>query len=185
MSFGSIANADSLFQDSSFELGGGYLDETERGYFFGQLRGTVYETADFRNTLFLEFLFYDEDVDVELFFADGGSGLFDGSIDYFNLSVGYEGAWKLSDYVELYAGGAAGAQFVSLNLDGSGFGNRNLDDDTRFVAQAFAGLRLNMTPNTSLRLGARRIFTEDFEVLGDQLSGEDQWGYEAALTFKF
>jgi len=167
------------------EIGGGYLEGLEEGFIYGQLRGTIYENADTRHTLFGELMYFGEDTDVALFFRDGTSGIFDGSTNFFNLSLGYEAAFKLTEGFELYAGGSAGAQFVSLDLDRFSSFNDTLDDDVRFVGQAFAGMRFHVNPNLSIKLGARRMFLEDFEVLGDEFSIADQWGFEAGLTFRF
>ena len=138
---------------SGVEAGGGYLEQLETGYFFGQLRGEVYEDAKFRHSVFAEFLYYGEDADVELTFLGGRRGIFDGDMDFVNLTLNYEAAVKLSPRFEAYFGAGAGVQIVSLDVDDYYYYDYTLDDDARFVGQVFAGVRADFGNGFGMRGG--------------------------------
>jgi len=162
-------------------LGGGYLEEPEDAYFFGQLRGTVYEDQAVAHTFFLEFLGHQDDAEIEFFDFNGSSFTEDGDLNFANFTVNYELEAKLGGPVSFYVGGGVGVEYVSLD-DRFDF---SIDDDTNFVGQVFAGLRFKTQRGLSAQLGARYIFRQDFDILGDEFIAEDTFGFEASVGFRF
>lgn len=162
-------------------LGGGYLDDPEKGYAFGQIRGTFYEDDRVAHTVFLEILGHGDDA--TLIFDDGFGGTFaeDGDITFLNVTANYEIELKLAGPLSVYAGGGAGIEFVTVD---DRF-DLQVDSDTNFSAQVFAGLRANFQNGFHLQAGVRYLFREDFSLLGDQFVTNDSWGYEIGGGFKF
>jgi len=163
-------------------LGGGYLEEPATGYIFGQLGWTPYEDAAFAHTFFLEGLFHSDDSQLD-FIGPGGFVLFreDADLVFANITGNYQLEAKIAEPVSLYGGAGAGFELVSIN---DRF-DESLDEDVNFLAQVFAGIRIEITQGLQITAGIRRIFREDFSLLGDQFITEDAWGYEFGIGFRF
>ncbi|MGJ8726452.1 MAG: hypothetical protein ACSHYB_18030 [Roseibacillus sp.] len=161
-------------------LGGGYLENPEKGYAFGQLRGTFYEDDSFSHTAFLEILGHADDA--ELTFTKGGvSSTEDGDITFVNITANYELEAKLFGPISAYAGGGIGVEIVSVD---DRF-DIVLDSDANFVAQVFMGLRADFGNGFLLQAGARYLMREDSEVLDKQFITEDSWAFEIGAGFQF
>ena len=170
-----------FLQGGGILIGGGYLEEPDTGYIFGQIRGTVYEDHLVAHTFFLEFLGHQDDAVIE-FPAFGGGSLFeDGDLNFADFTVNYELEAKLGGPVSFYLGGGVGVEYVTLD----GRFDFSFDDDTNFVAQVFAGFRFRNQRGLSAQLGARYIFRDNFEILGDEFIAEDTFGFEASIGFRF
>lgn len=161
-------------------LGGGYLDDPGRPYFFAQIRGTLYEDSAFRHTLFGEFLWHTDDAELEFIGPGGGIFFEDGDIDFINLTANYELEAKLSSTFSLYGGVGAGVELINLD-DRFNF---TVDSDSNFVAQGFAGVRANFDDFWA-QLGVRYLFRDDFRLLRDQFVTEDSLAYELSVGFRF
>ena len=74
-----------------------------------------------------------------------------------------------------------GVEYVSLD-DRFNF---SADDDTNFLGQVFAGFRFRTQGGLSAQLGARYLFRQDFDILGDEFIAEDTFGFEASIGFRF
>ena len=161
-------------------LGGGYLEDPETGYGFGQLRWTFYEDDSFAHTLFLDVLAHVDDADLII---DTPQGTFreDGDITFVNITLNYELEAKLYGPLSIYAGGGAGVEIISLD-DRFDF---EIDSDTNFVAQFFAGVRADFGNGFLLQAGARYIIRDDFELLGGQFVAEDTFAFEIGAGFQF
>jgi len=164
-----------------FVIGGGYLDKPGIAYGFGQIRGTVYEDDSVVHTVFLDVLGHRDDAVIE-FVGPGGISFFEkGDISFVNITANYEFEAKLSGPVSFYAGGGAGIELVSID---DRFEDE-LDSDSNFVAQVFAGFRANFSNGVVAQAGARYIFRDDFQLLGDQFITEDSLAFEASIGFRF
>ncbi|MDB4544911.1 hypothetical protein N9Z83_03110 [Akkermansiaceae bacterium] len=162
-------------------IGGGYLDKPGTAYGFGQIRGTVYEDDSVAHTVFLDVLGHRDDAIIE-FVGPGGFSFFEeGDISFVNITANYEVEAKLSGPVSFYAGGGAGIELVSID---DRFEDE-LDSDSNFVAQVFAGFRAHFPSGVVAQAGARYIFRDDFELLGDQFITEDSLAFEASIGFRF
>ena len=64
-------------------------------------------------------------------------------------------------------------------------GDDELDSDANFVAQVFAGFRAHFPSGVVAQAGARYIFRDDFQLLGDQFITEDSVAFEASIGFRF
>lgn len=163
-------------------LGGGYLEQPEKAYFFVQLGWTAYEDARFAHTIFGEGLFHGDDSRLD-FLGANNVVLFseDADIIFSNLTANYELELKIFEPVSLYAGGGAGVEAISINdrFDVA------VDEDYNFVAQVVAGVRVNLGKSAEASIGVRRIFKEDFSLLNDQFITEDSWGLEASVGIRF
>lgn len=53
------------------------------------------------------------------------------------------------------------------------------------MGQVFAGVRVEFSQSFHFTAGVRRLFREDFSLLGDQFVTEDAWGFEAGFGFRF
>ncbi len=161
-------------------LGGGYLEDPGEGFGFAQIRGTFYEDDSFAHTVFLEILGFEDDATV---FFSNGAGTFraDGDITFVNVTVNYELEAKLFGPISAYAGGGLGVEIVSLD---SRF-NFDIDSDTNFLAQFFAGVRADFGNGFHLQAGVRYLIRDDFSLLGDEFVTEDSFGYEIGAGFQF
>ena len=162
-------------------LGGGYLDNPGTAYGFGQIRGTIYEDHSVAHTVFLDILCHRDEAILE-FEVPGGLSFFEsGDISFVNITANYEVEAKLSGALSFYAGGGAGIELVSID---DRFDDV-LDSDSNFVAQVFAGFRAHFPSGVTAQAGARYIFRDDFQLLGDQFITEDSVAFEASIGFRF
>lgn len=163
-------------------IGGGYLEEPSKPFFFAQIGWTPYEDAVFSHTLFAEGLFHGDDSQLD-FLGPGNVVLFseDADIIFSNITANYELQVKIAEPVSFYVGAGAGAEIVTIN---DRF-EQSLDDDVNFVGQVFAGIRFALGDSMNASVGVRRIFREDFSLLNDQFITEDAWAFDAGLGFKF
>lgn len=172
----SSAQAQFSSMTGGFMLGGGYLEDPEKVYGFGQLRGTFYEDDAFSHTVFLEILGHVDDA-----VLDFGGFTEDGDITFINLSLNYELEAKLFGPVSAYAGAGIGVELISLD---DRF-DLEIDSDANFMSQVFLGLRADFGNGFQLQAGARYLMREDFELLNGQFITEDSWAYEIGAGFQF
>lgn len=161
-------------------LGGGYLEDPETAFGFVQLRLNFYEDDQFAHTAFLEISGHGDDA-ILTFEDQFGTFTEDGDISFVGITANYELTLKLAGPFSLYAGAGAGVEVISLD-DRFNF---NVDRDTNFLAQAFGGVRAQLSNSFSMQAGVRYLFREDFSLLGDQFVVEDTLGYELSIGFRF
>jgi hypothetical protein len=162
-------------------IGGGYLDKPGTAYGFGQIRGIIYEDDSVAHSVFLDILVHRDEAILE-FVDPGGFSFFEsGDISFVNITANYEVEAKLSGVLSFYAGGGAGIELVSID---DRFDDE-LDSDANFVAQVFAGFRAYFQSGVVAQAGARYIFRDDFQLLGDQFITEDSLAFEASIGFRF
>ena len=95
--------------------------------------------------------------------------------------MNYEFEHYIHPRFTVFIGGGAGGQYASLD---SNVGS--LDEDLAGFAQVFAGVRGHLTPNLDVRLGVRRLFFDEFELLGVSGLKQDQtWAFDLGFTLKF
>ncbi len=162
-------------------IGGGYLDKPGTAYGFGQIRGTVYEDHSVAHSVFLDILAHRDEAILEFVDLGGFSFFESGDISFVNITANYEVEAKLSGALSFYAGGGAGIELVSID---DRFDDV-LDSDANFVAQVFAGFRAHFPSGVVAQAGARYIFRDDFQLLGDQFITEDSLAFEASIGFRF
>ncbi len=162
-------------------IGGGYLDKPVTAYGFGQIRGTVYEDHSVAHSVFLDILAHRDEAILEFVDLGGFSFFESGDISFVNITANYEVEAKLSGALSFYAGGGAGIELVSID---DRFDDV-LDSDANFVAQVFAGFRAHFPSGVVAQAGARYIFRDDFQLLGDQFITEDSLAFEASIGFRF
>ncbi|MDB2430379.1 hypothetical protein N9W62_09380 [Akkermansiaceae bacterium] len=162
-------------------IGGGYLDKPGTAYGFGQIRGTVYEDHSVAHSVFLDILAHRDEAILEFVDLGGFSFFESGDISFVNITANYEVEAKLSGALSFYAGGGAGIELVSID---DRFDDV-LDSDANFVAQVFAGFRAHFPSGVVAQAGARYIFRDDFQLLGDQFITEDSLALEASIGFRF
>ena len=158
-------------------IGGGYLEKPGTAYGFGQIRGTVYEDHSVAHSVFLDILGHQDGAVIEL----KNGNLVRGDISFVNITANYELEAKLSGALSFYAGGGAGIELVSID---DRFDDV-LDSDANFVAQVFCGFRAHYPSGVVVQAGARYIFRDDFQLLGDQFITEDSVAFEASIGFRF
>ena len=180
LAFTMVAHAQSDAIRGSVMLGGGYLEDPGRGYGFLQLRGTFYEDDAFAHTVFLEYLGHTDDAVLEFGVPGMGGFIEDGDILFSNITLNYELEAKLGSAVSVFAGAGAGIELVNLD-DRFNF---NIDSDSNFVAQAFAGIRADFGSFWG-QLGVRYVMRDDVALLGDQFVTNDSAAYELSVGFKF
>ena len=162
-------------------IGGGYLDKPGTAYGFGQIRGTIYEDHSVAHSVFLDILAHRDEAILEFVDLGGFSFFESGDISFVNITANYEVEAKLSGALSLYAGGGAGIELVSID---DRFDDV-LDSDSNFVAQVFGGFRAHFPSGVVAQAGARYIFRDDFQLLGDQFITEDSLAFEASIGFRF
>ena len=158
-------------------IGGGYLDKLGTAYGFGQIRGTIYEDHSVAHSVFLDILAHQDGAVIKLV----GGEVVRGDISFVNITANYEVEAKLNGVLSFYAGGGAGIELVSID---DRFDDV-LDSDANFVAQVFAGFRAHFPSGVVAQAGARYIFRDDFQLLGDQFITEDSLAFEASIGFRF
>ncbi|MDG2321919.1 MAG: hypothetical protein P8M08_00225 [Akkermansiaceae bacterium] len=158
-------------------IGGGYLDKPGTAYGFGQIRGTIYEDHSVAHSVFLDILAHQDGAVIKLV----GGEVVRGDISFVNITANYEVEAKLNGVLSFYAGGGAGIELVSID---DRFDDV-LDSDANFVAQVFAGFRAHFPSGVVAQAGARYIFRDDFQLLGDQFITEDSLAFEASIGFRF
>ncbi|MDG1071545.1 MAG: hypothetical protein P8P32_08030 [Akkermansiaceae bacterium] len=162
-------------------IGGGYLDKPGTAYGFGQIRGTIYEDHSVAHSVFLDILAHRDEAILEFVDPRGFSFFESGDISFVNITANYEVEAKLNGVLSFYAGGGAGIELVSID---DRFDDV-LDSDANFVAQVFAGFRAHFPSGVVAQAGARYIFRDDFQLLGDQFITEDSLAFEASIGFRF
>ncbi|GHC57121.1 hypothetical protein AAFN60_08615 [Roseibacillus persicicus] len=180
VAFASSAQAQLSNVSGGLMLGGGYLEDPEKAYLFGQFRGTFYEDDAFSHTAFLEILGHTDDATLS-FNTPGGTVFEDGDVTFINITANYELEAKLFGPISVYAGAGIGAEIVTVD---DRF-DIELDSDTNFVAQVFMGLRADFQNGFLMQAGARYLMREDFSLLGDQFVTEDSWAFEIGVGLQF
>jgi len=154
-----------------FEAGIGYMERSERAFGFVKADGVIYEDQFFAHKLGLEYIGYQESL----------SSALDTDITFSTIVMNYEIEYKISPEFYLFAGVGLGGQYASLD---SPVGE--LDNDVNAYAQAFAGIRAKLAENFDMRIGVRRMFFDDYELLGVSDIQQDQtWGFDLGFTIRF
>jgi len=154
-----------------FEVGIGYMENDERAFGFAKANLITYSDEVNAHKFGLEYIGYDETINSAL----------DTDILYSTLVVNYEFEHYIHPRFTLFIGGGAGGQYAELD---SRVGN--LDDDITGFAQVFAGVRGHLTPHLDVRLGVRRFFFDEFDLLGvSGIKQEQTWAFDLGLTLKF
>jgi hypothetical protein len=162
-------------------LGGGFMEDPDKGYGFLQLRGTFYEDDAVSHTLSVEFLRHSDDAELEFLDLAGVPYYENGEISFTNFTLNYELEAKLSGAISFYAGVGGGIERVSLD-DAFDF---SVDSDRNFVGQAFAGFRTKLGESFFAQFGIRHLWREDFALLTDQFVVEDTTAYDLSIGFRF
>lgn len=154
-----------------FEAGIGYMEGLERAFGFVKAQGVVYEGQGVSHKFGLEYIGYDETLD---------SGL-DTDLQFSTLVVNYEVEFHMNEVFSVFGGVGAGGQYVSLD---SPVGE--LDNDFNLYAQVFVGARARLTQNLEFKAGVRRMFFDEYELLGVAgIKQEQDWGFDLGFTFRF
>ena len=172
-----ISQAQFGYSGGAVVIGGGYLDKPGTAYGFGQIRGTIYEDHSVAHSVFLDILGHQDGAVIQF----GNGNLVRGDISFANIKANYEVEAKLGGALSFYAGGGAGIELVRID---DRFDDE-LDSDANFVAQVFAGFRAHFPSGVVVQAGARYIFRDDFQLLGDQFITEDSVAFEASIGFSF
>lgn len=154
-----------------FEAGIGYMERSERAFGFIKAQGVVYQGPSVSHKLGLEYIGYDETLD---------SGL-DTSILFTTLVVNYEVELHMDEVFSVFGGVGVGGQYASLDSPAG-----ELDNDFYGYAQLFVGARARLTENLEFKAGVRRMFFDDYELLGVSGIKQDQtWGFDIGFTLRF
>lgn len=162
-------------------LGGGFMEDPDKGYGFLQLRGSFYEDDAVSHTLFVEILGHSDDAELEFLDLAGVPYFENGEINFTNFTLNYELEAKLSSTISFYAGAGGGIERVSLD---DAFDSL-VDSDRNFVGQAFAGFRAKLGKSFFAQVGIRHLWREDFSLLVDQFLVEDTTAYDLSIGFRF
>jgi len=154
--------------ESTWFAGGsvGYLLDAEEPLYTLHLGKTFAQSGPLSHSLFAEVGFSDEDdSSVEL--------------DFVPVTLNYKLDYQFGGGLSFYAGAGAGAAF--LNVDAFG----DSDDSVEFMAQAFAGVGYDISPNFQIYGGARYIWVDDTELLGVSVDAGDDVALEIGARFRF
>ncbi len=154
-----------------FEAGIGYMERSERAFGFIKAQGVVYEGPSISHKIGLEYIGYDETLDSAL----------DSSILFTTLVVNYEVELHMSEVLSVFGGVGLGGQYASLD---SPVGE--LDNDIYGYAQFFVGARARLAQNLEFKAGIRRMFFDDYELLGvSGIKQKQTWGFDVGFTLRF
>jgi len=144
----------------------GYLTDSKDAYFAARVGG-VFSTANSMSHV----------CEVEIgYTSDSESGA---SGHFLPVTVNYRGIIEGGKGFDYYFGGGIGEAHVSV----SGYGLSG--SDWTFAAQAFAGVSLKVTEQSSFDVGVRDIWLDDVNLLGTSISVGDDFAVEAGFSFKF
>ena len=129
-------------------LGGGFMEDPDKGYGFLQLRGTVYEDDAVSHTLFVEILGHSDDAELEFLDLAGIPYYENGEISFTNFTLNYELEAKLDSAISFYAGLGGGIERVSLD---DAF-EVSVDSDRNFVGRRLRDSELSLGRVSSRRL---------------------------------
>ncbi len=154
-----------------FEAGVGYMESAERAFGFIKGQGVVYQDEVASHKIGLEYIGYDETLD-----SSANTDLL-----FTTIVLNYEVEYQMNPAFSVYGGVGIGGQLVSLE---SPVGD--LDDDLYGYAQVFAGVRARLSDSIDFKLGVRRMFFDEYELLGiSGIKQEQTWGFEAGFTLRF
>ncbi|MEK7949361.1 outer membrane protein [Luteolibacter soli] len=158
-------------QHQGWYLGAGvdYMFDAEEPFYNGHVG------YDFGNgsSLFLESGWIGEEEDASFLFP------FSADVDIVPVTINYKYEWMFNDHFGVYAGLGLGAANVDVSA-GLASG-----DDWSFMAQAFAGVVYNVTPNFEIYAGARYMWIDDVSLLGTSIDDLDDVGLGAGIRFNF
>jgi len=154
-----------------FEAGIGYMENSDRAFGFIKAQGVTYQDQVSTHKIGLEYIGYDETLDSAL----------DTNILFTTIVLNYEVEYQLDPAFSVFGGFGLGGQYASLD---SPVGE--LDNDIFGYAQVFVGARAHLTENLDFRAGVRRMFFDDYELLGvSGLKQEQTWGFDVGFTLRF
>ncbi len=154
-----------------FEAGIGYMENSERAFGFIQAQGVVYQDQVATHKIGLEYIGYDETL----------SSALDTNIQFTTIVLNYEVEYQMNPAFSVFGGFGVGGQYASLD---SPVGE--LDNDIFGYAQVFVGARAHLTENLDFRAGVRRMFFDDYELLGvSGIKQEQTWGFDLGFTLRF
>ena len=168
---GTIGNLNAQGSVLDISAGAGFMESSKLwyGYFKGDMQ--VYEDEHFVHKFGLEFLGYSDTLDPSL----------NTDLNYSTLIGNYELEYKASPCVSLFIGAGAGVQRVDLDSPAG-----SLDDATLGYAQIVTGVKVSLTDNVDLNLRIRRMFFDDYEILGVPNLKQDQtWGIDLGVIIRF
>jgi opacity protein-like surface antigen len=148
----------------------GYLIDSEEAYVSARFGFDVAQTQTLTHSL-------EGEIGVT---SDSEEGI---SLDIVPVMLNYRATASYLDKVELYSGVGAGVTALSLDVDYMGF--KYGEDETTFSAQAFVGAKFNVSSKVSFTLGARYIWINDAEFLGEDIKVGDDVSIEAGIHIKF
>ena len=149
----------------------GYMPDDTRTYGSLAFNGIFASTPVANHKVGLEFIYFEREID-DFLNVDLESPI---------LAINYEAEFKTRSNMDFYAGGGIGIQFHNLD---SNIGT--LSDDEAAFAQLKAGVRFHFSEHSSINIGVRRLFFDEFSLLGvPDLNPDHQWGFEAGFSFRF
>lgn len=165
------ASAQGSWGGGDFEAGIGYMENSERAFGFIKGQGIIYQDQVATHKLGLEYIGYDETLDSTL----------DTSILFTTIVLNYEVEYQMNPAFSVFGGVGVGGQYASLD---SPVGE--LDNDIYGYAQVFVGARAHLTENLDFKAGVRRMFFDDYELLGvSGIEQEQTWGFDVGFTLRF
>ena len=149
----------------------GYMPDDTRTYGSLAFNGIFASTPVANHKVGLEFIYFEREID-DFFNVDLESPI---------LAINYEAEFKTNSNVDFYLGGGVGVQFHRLSSN-----RGNLSDDEAAFAQLKAGIRFRLSEHSSINLGVRRLFFEEFSLLEvPNIDPDHQWGFETGFSFRF
>ncbi|QJE97105.1 outer membrane protein [Luteolibacter luteus] len=174
----------------------GYLIDWEEEMYHAQLGVDMpYEWAGFKPSIYLEVGFAETDdavpiIDPTIPTALVNTTLFS-DFQFVPLTVNFKLEREIAQNLHFYAGAGLGVAFTEFEAFApfiSGPSLRVSEDDTVFYAQIFAGLGYDVTDNFEVFTGARWVYLDEPEGLGNAggiATFEDDVLVEAGLRFTF
>ena len=167
----SHALAQGRWGGGDFEAGIGYMERSERAFGFIKGQGVFYQDEAVSHRLGLEYIGYNETLDSTL----------DTKLQFTTIVLNYEMEHHVNPAFSLFGGVGVGGQYVSLDSPAG-----ELDNDLYGYAQVFAGARAQLSENLDFRAGVRRMFFDDYELLGvSGIKQEQTWGFDVGFTLRF
>ncbi|MFZ5496203.1 MAG: hypothetical protein ACOZE5_12825 [Verrucomicrobiota bacterium] len=148
----------------------GYLLEDEEAYYSARFGLVVKANETFSHQLDAEVGYTDSRV------AGGDSSILPVTLNYRMQSV-------TTGNFGYYVG--AGAGFARVRADGVSTGGGVRLHDTAFAAQAFTGVTWQVSPATTLSLGAKYLWIDDVKLASTNFEVGDDVALSAGLSIRF
>lgn len=149
----------------------GYMPDDTRTYGSLAFNGIFASNHIANHKVGIEYIYFEREID-EFLGVDLESPI---------LAINYEAEFKTKSNMNFYVGGGVGIQFHNLE-SGSG----TLSDDETGFAQLQGGVRFHLSPHSTVNIGVRRLFFDDFTLLEvPNLDPGHQWAFEAGFSFRF